>query len=347
MQRDDARDRLTNIGLGVLLLVVSCSGLAANTFGTPLVGTWVVVLHGTAGIGLVVLSGRKSRIVRRSLARFRRRPGTPLSLALAVLVVVTVATGLVHATGLTDRVGPLTLMQVHIGAAVLAAPLAVQHYRRRPRRGRTPARLVPEAPRPDPRRRALLTGAVVTVAAGASWAGWETALSLGGAPGAGRRFTGSHERGSGDPRALPVTQWLDDRVRAVNPGSWHLEVTGRRLTPADLRDLPQDDVVAVLDCTSLWWSEQVWRGVRLDRLLDVGDANSIEVRSAPATPGSFRRGTSRACGSPWSAAVGRCPTATATRRGSSLPGAAASGGSSGSSRSNPRPHRGGSSPPTP
>lgn len=273
-------DRLTNVGLGLLLVVVTCSGLVANALGTPLLGRWVVVLHGAAGLGLVVLSRRKGRIARRSLARPRRRPGSRLSLALAALVVLTVATGLLHSTGLTDRLGPLTLMQVHIGAAVAVVPLTVQHYRRRPQRRAAPAT-------PEPPRRAVLQGAAVTVAAGALWSGWERGLSLTGAPGAARRSTGSHERGSGDPYALPVTQWLDDRVQVLDPLTWHLDVAGRRLTLADLQSLPQDEIVATLDCTSLWWSEQTWRGVRLDRLVDPGAARSVSVRSATGYRRSF------------------------------------------------------------
>lgn len=265
-------DRLTNRALGALLVVVLCSGLVANTLGTPLLGRWVVVLHGAAGLGLVVLSRRKSRIARRSLGRPRRRPGSRLSLVLAALVVLTVATGLLHSTGLTDRLGPLTLMQVHIGAAVAVVPLAVQHVRRRPQR--------PARPAAEPSRRAVLQGAAVTVAAGGLWSGWEGGLRLTAAPGAARRFTGSHERGSGDPYGMPVTQWLDDRVQVLDPVTWHLDVAGERLTLADVRSLPQEDVVATLDCTSLWWSEQTWRGVRLDRLVELAGARSLEVQSA-------------------------------------------------------------------
>jgi DMSO/TMAO reductase YedYZ molybdopterin-dependent catalytic subunit len=120
----------------------------------------------------------------------------------------------------------------------------------------------------------------VTAASGAALAAWEGGLALADAPGAHRRFTGSHEVGSGDPAAFPVTQWLDDRVQRLDAGSWRLETGGRRLTLAVLREMPQDDVAAVLDCTGGWWSEQQWRGVRLDRIVDLGDARSARVTSA-------------------------------------------------------------------
>ena len=279
--RPPGSDAWTNTALGVLLVLAAASGLAAFAFGTPLVGRWVVVLHGAAGIGLLVLARRKGRIVRRSLGRPRRRPGSSASLVLAALVLVTVATGLVHGAGLTDRIGPLTLMQVHVGAAVLTVPLAVRHYRTRPGRSRRPG---PGAP--DAQRRALLRGVAVTAASGAALAAWEGGLALADAPGAHRRFTGSHEVGSGDPAAFPVTQWLDDRVQRLDAGSWRLETGGRRLTLAVLREMPQDDVGAVLDCTGGWWSEQQWRGVRLDRIVDLGDARSARVTCTRRSGGS-------------------------------------------------------------
>jgi DMSO/TMAO reductase YedYZ molybdopterin-dependent catalytic subunit len=68
-------------------------------------------------------------------------------------------------------------------------------------------------------------------------------------------------------------------VPRVDPAAWRLRVGGAELTLDDLRALPQEEVDAVLDCTSLWWARQRWRGVRLDRLLDPGDAPSVEVRS--------------------------------------------------------------------
>jgi DMSO/TMAO reductase YedYZ molybdopterin-dependent catalytic subunit len=161
-------------------------------------------------------------------------------------------------------------MQVHIGAAVLAIPLAIQHFRRRPVRPRVT----------DLGRRTLLRAGAVGAVAGGAWLGWERALDVTGVPGATRRFTASHERGSGDPDAMPVTQWLDDRVQQIDPSTWRLLAGDVEFTLDDLRRIPSDEVTAILDCTSMWYAEQVWRGVRLDRLIDLADAPSVEVRSA-------------------------------------------------------------------
>ncbi len=43
--------------------------------------------------------------------------------------------------------------------------------------------------------------------------------------------------------------------------------------------LPHEDLDAVLDCTSGWYSEQRWSGVRLSELVP-GDSRSVVVRSA-------------------------------------------------------------------
>jgi hypothetical protein len=262
-------ERQVNLALAVLVTSAIVTGLAANTSGTP-AGRWLIVVHGVAGLGLLVLSRRKTRIAGRSLNRSRRRPGHRLSLTLAVLVVVTVISGLIESTGTTYWFGPLTTMQVHIGSAVAAIPLVVVHFRSRPARPRAA----------DLSRRTVLRAGLVGAAAGGAWLGWEALLRTTGAPGATRRFTASHERGSGDPGAMPVTQWLDDTVQRIDAAAWVLEVGPDTYDLAALRRMPQDDITAILDCTSMWYAEQQWRGVRLDRLIDLGHAPSVEIASA-------------------------------------------------------------------
>ncbi len=265
---EHTRDLRTDVALGVLLLLAVATGLTANTAGTGWGGP-VRILHGTCGLAVVLLSARKVRIARRSLGRPRPRPGWPVSLVLAGLVVVTLVSGLVAASGTARHVG-LTIMQVHIGAAVLAIPPVLYHVRRR--------RFRLAATSPD--RRAFLRAGLLAGAAAVTWLGYEATLRAAGAPGADRRFTGSHEIGSGVPSAMPVSQWLDDRVQHLDPQTWRLRAGSATLTLADLQALPADTVPAVLDCTSEWWSRQEWRGVRLDRLVDLGGARSVEVRSA-------------------------------------------------------------------
>jgi DMSO/TMAO reductase YedYZ molybdopterin-dependent catalytic subunit len=188
---------------------------------------------------------------------------------LLVVVLITLASGLTHATDLTDRLGPLTIMQVHVGGGFVALALVIVHYRSHPVRPRTA----------DLERRAFLSAVGLGGVSVATWGAWEAMLGLARAPGAQRRFTGSHERSSYDPSGMPSTVWLDDRTPSIDPVSWHVDIGGRATTLADLAALPQDDVVAVLDCTGGWYSEQTWTGVRLDRLIEVGGHRSIEVHS--------------------------------------------------------------------
>ncbi|GMA86568.1 hypothetical protein GCM10025868_18180 [Angustibacter aerolatus] len=197
--------RRTNTALLWLLVSALLTGAAVDGFGTPLVGRWVVVGHGVAGIGLLVLSRPKHRVVRRSLDRPRRRPGSRWSLVLLALVLLTVATGLLQASGLVERLGPVTVLQVHVVGGVAIVPVAAQHWLRR-RRQRVVRTTQAGVRSGLPTRRGLLQGTAIAVAAGGAWAGWEGGLAVAGAPGAARRFTGSHETGSGDP-GQPVTQW--------------------------------------------------------------------------------------------------------------------------------------------
>jgi DMSO/TMAO reductase YedYZ molybdopterin-dependent catalytic subunit len=160
------------------------------------------------------------------------------------LVLIALGSGLAHATGLVERVGPLTIMQVHVGAAVTALALAA--------------------------------------AAAAALTVWEGALAASRLPGGRRRFTGSVEQGSGTPAAMPVVAWLDDRVQRIEPDAWRLRVGDGVYDLAAIEALPHESLSAALDCTGGWFSVQRWEGVRLDRLVDPGGDGwrSVEVRSA-------------------------------------------------------------------
>jgi DMSO/TMAO reductase YedYZ molybdopterin-dependent catalytic subunit len=261
--------RRTNLGLAGLLLAAVLSGLFANTIGV----NWPlnpIAVHGAVALAVLLLAPWKSVIVRRGLRR--RRPGRWWSLGLLGLVAIALGSGLAHATGLVELVGPLTIMQVHVGAAVLALGVLVVHYRLHPVRPR----------RTDLDRRAFLGATALAAGAAVTLTAWELGLNASRLPGGRRRFTGSVERGTGDPAVMPVVAWLNDRIPAIDPDGWRLRAGGAELDLAGLRALPHDQVTAVLDCTGAWYAEQAWSGVRLDRLIAVDRPGwrSIEVRSA-------------------------------------------------------------------
>ena len=117
-------------------------------------------------------------------------------------------------------------------------------------------------------------------------------LRLTGAPGADRRGTGSHERGTGDPAAMPVTQWIGDTVPERASADTLDVVAGGRRVRVPVADLDRGDRVrAVLDCTGGWFAEQEWSGVRLDHLL--ADASAATCPPTAASTSSrvtgFRR----------------------------------------------------------
>jgi DMSO/TMAO reductase YedYZ molybdopterin-dependent catalytic subunit len=262
--------RRTNLALLALLAAAVVTGALSFAIGGSWV-RWAVATHGAAGLGIVALAPWKSTISARGL---RRRPhGSTLSLALAASVAVTLVTGIGHATGLLVSLGPLSAMQVHVAAAVASMPLAVWHVLVR--------KTVPR--RTDVSRRNLLRGGVLLGGAAAGYVAVEGLVHLAALPGHARRSTGSYERGSFQPVAMPVTQWLNDSVPAVDLEGWTLRIADadgeRDVAYEELFD-HRNTVQAVLDCTGGWYAEQEWEGVVLSDLL-VGDdrAASIEVFS--------------------------------------------------------------------
>ncbi|MGH8777037.1 MAG: molybdopterin-dependent oxidoreductase [Jiangellaceae bacterium] len=249
--------RRTNVALLAVLAAALVSGVLAFAVGSEAAVRVVVIVHGVAGLCVVLLAPWKSVIVRRSL---RRSHGWPqlASVALAVLTVVVVATGIAHAMGATGLLLGVTSMQIHVGAAVVATLLVLEHARRhRPRLRRT-----------DVGRRSLLRAGTLTGGGVLLWSTTEATARLASLPGADRRATGSHEQGTDDPERMPVTQWFTDAVPVLDLETFRLDLHGARAVSLDVRELdPSDTVRATLDCTGGWYAEQDWSGIRLDRLL--------------------------------------------------------------------------------
>jgi hypothetical protein len=274
--------RRTNLGLLGLLLLAGSTGVLAYATGTPLPARIVVAAHGAAGLGLLLLVPWKTVVVRRSRRRSIGRRDPAAAIGLGLLVGLAVLTGILHAVGVTgpwSALGGLTSLAVHVGVAIAVLPLLAMHVWGSRQRLRAT----------DLSRRSLLRAGGLGLAAAALWGAGEGLLRLTGAPGADRRATGSHELGSGDPTAMPVTQWVSDTVPEAVGG---LEVVaGQRRVRLDATDLDRGDRLrAVLDCTGGWYAEQEWAGVRLDRLLadlgvDLPEDGSVDVVSVTG----FRR----------------------------------------------------------
>ena len=248
--------RRTNVALLLLLSGALGSGVLAFAAGTVGAARVATVAHGAFGLGVLLLVPWKSVIVRRGLRREAAATNRMAGPMLAVFVVLAVVTGVLHAVGGYRPVLGSTLLTVHVGAAVLAVPLLIAHVRGRRQR-----------PRPaDLSRRSLLRAGTLSLGALAAYATVEAVADVLDLPGRDRRATGSHERGSGTPAAMPVTQWFTDSVPGIDRESWQLAVGGQSFSYAELA-AGSDEVRAVLDCTGGWYAEQQWRGVRLDRLV--------------------------------------------------------------------------------
>jgi hypothetical protein len=260
--------RGTNLALLVLLIGALVTGALAFAIGGGW-AVWALAAHGVVGLALVLLAPWKSVISARGLRR--ARPGTPASVLLAVLVVITIASGIAHAVGVWT--GGLA-MQIHVGAALLSIPLAIWHVAARPVR-----------PRPsDLSRRGLLRAGAVAGGGIVAFGAIEGLVRATALPGSERRATGSYERGSFDPAAMPVTQWLDDEPPEIDAAEWRLTVRtleGESTLSYDELAAFSDRVRATVDCTGGWFAAQDWTGVRLERLLEVDDAvRSFVVVSA-------------------------------------------------------------------
>jgi hypothetical protein len=259
-------------GTNLALLVLLVGALVTGGFAFAIGGAWAfwaLAAHGAVGLALVLLAPWKSVISARGLRK--ARPGIPASMLLAVLIVLTVASGVGHAVGLWT--GELA-MQVHVGAALLSIPFAIWHVVARPVR-----------PRPsDLSRRSLLRAGAVVGGGIVAFGTVEGLMQATGLPGSARRATGSYERGSFDPAAMPVTQWLDDVPPEIDPAEWRLIVRtsdGESAWSYEELAMFSDRVRATVDCTGGWFATQDWTGVRLDRLLGVDDAvRSFVVVSA-------------------------------------------------------------------
>ena len=263
--------RWTNLALLLLVPLAAASGLVMFVVGSGPV--WpVAVLHGVLGLTVVALVPWKSVVVRRGLRR-APRPGRTTSLALTLLVLAALGSGLAHVVGVIVADAPVTPMQLHVGAGLAAAVLTLVHARHRRVRAR----------RADLSRRSLVRAAAVVSVAGVIEATSQVAGALAAPPGI-RRATGSFRLASSAVEAIPTTSWLFDAVPLVaDPSAWRLTVLGpdgaRDWSLADLRRW-HDEQTAILDCTGGWWTQQQWSGVRVARLLPEGARGTVTATSA-------------------------------------------------------------------
>jgi DMSO/TMAO reductase YedYZ molybdopterin-dependent catalytic subunit len=272
------------------------TGLVSLVSGRP-AQAWVFDVHAVAGLATGVLVGWKLRRVRHRFTPAQLDGTRVLSALLAVVTLGALATGVWWVFGGQLDLGPWGLLNLHIGLGLLVPALLVVHLRRR--------FALPARETVANRRNALRYAALVGVG-GLAWRSQEGANRLLETAGTTRRFTGSREDGSQSGNSFPVTSWVADDPDPVDREAWSLAVTGRVASPlslsfGDVTPKAADETAdgagdgsdegkqteteavepdgidadgemrAVLDCTSGWYSEHDWQGVRVGDLLDAAE----------------------------------------------------------------------------
>src|SRR5579859_5391916 len=242
--------RLTNDLLLALLLAQVLGGLLG--WSLPAAGAAPFYdLHRALGVAVILLLGWKQAISVASLRRRLRRQPWDRSIlwgsVAAVALLATLGLGLAWTLNLIsfDLLWGYSPMNIHVALGIGLLPFVGWHMVRRRRQNAASA--------PVATRRSLLR---VSALAFATLVGWQAIERL--AP-AVRLVSGSKPTTSFSANDYPAEIWLLDSVPAIDAAQWRLGVVAAQFSLADLTAaLPRHEVQAVLDCTSGWWSEQIW-----------------------------------------------------------------------------------------
>jgi hypothetical protein len=270
------RARVVDWSLLVLVLVGIGTGLWSFLVGDPR-GHWLFVAHGAFGLAILgVLAAKLRRVTPIVLSPKGQRLSAVVGILTAVAALFTVGIGLWWVVVQTPTAYPNGMI-LHTTIAFILLGLCLWHL------------LLHYRPlkRSDVRdRRSLLRLLAILAGGGALWAGVESAQRTLSTAGSRRRFTGSRR----EEDSLPVTMWMFDHIAILDPGFFILEVGGAVSKPLrfglnELLTLPQTRLVATLDCTGGWYSEQEWQGIHVGQLLDLAQpgANAGYVRFRSVT----------------------------------------------------------------
>jgi DMSO/TMAO reductase YedYZ molybdopterin-dependent catalytic subunit len=272
--------RLRNDVLLALLLAQVVGGLLGWALPVATVAP-LYGLHRALGVAVILLMGWKQAIALPSMQRrLRRSRGWDRSIVwgsvAGVALLATLGIGLAWTLNLIsfDLLWGYSPLNIHVALGILLLPFVGWHMlvRRRQNAFSAPLRT----------RRTLMRVAGLSAV---TLVGWQAIERL--AP-AVRLVTGSKPTTSFNGNAFPAEIWLLDSVPTINVADWRLELSVGTASLLSLDELvarhPRRDVQTVLDCTSGWWSEQVWSGVGvLDVLKTAGltpNASQVAVESA-------------------------------------------------------------------
>jgi len=263
--------RLTNDLLLALLLAQVLGGLVGWAIAVDISGP-LYDLHRAVGVAIILLLGWKQAIALHSLRRRVRSRRWDRSIVwgsvAGVALLTTLCLGLAWTLNLIsfDLLWGYSPMNVHVILGIGLLPFIGWHMLARRRQNAVSA--------PVRSRRSLLRVAGLSVA---TLVGWQAIEHLTPAV---RLRTGSKQTASLSANAFPAEIWLFDQVPAIDAEAWRLGLNSATLRLAELTaQHPRREVQCVLDCTSGWWSEQVWSGVGLLDVLGTAGlaANASQV----------------------------------------------------------------------
>lgn len=270
-----------------LILVLVAAELVTGAYGlvtgSPDRAVFVL-LHRVFGYALVLLLVWKGALVIGSLQRRRSGPPRYASVVLLVGLLTSLALGIGWSLA-----GPFGFWlfsglswHIYVGAALV--PVLAWHTLHFTRR-------LPLSYWAD--RRSFLRLAGLAVGGLALTQYGEAAARTVGLSSPGRRFTGSYPPPKRYDGGFPVVSWFNDRPPQIDRTSWRLTVGGAVRNEITLAydDLASTaEVMATIDCTGGWYSEEAWSGRPLAELLKAAgpssQASSITVTSAT---GYYRR----------------------------------------------------------
>ncbi len=269
---------------GLLGLVTGVAGLQ-----------WILRLHDIGGYAILVLLAWKGIIILDVFGRLRRLKVTHIAFVfLTILLILTLATGIVWPFLGYTAIGGFSLMTIHALLVIALVLLFAWHTLARRFVFRSPKAL---------ERRAFLRTAAISLAGLAFWRATEVTQAALNLPGADRRFTGSFETGSHTGN-FPVVSWLTDSPSPLARDQWRLTVDGAveqplTLTYDQLSEMAVDTVTETVDCTGGWFSIQTFTGVSLNRILDLArpqtTAASVTVQAVTGYGRRFELEQARHC----------------------------------------------------
>jgi DMSO/TMAO reductase YedYZ molybdopterin-dependent catalytic subunit len=264
--------RLTNDLLLALLLAQVLSGLLGWAWPAAAAAPLYDV-HRALGVAVILLLAWKQAISIASLKRRVRGRRWDRSIVWgsigAVALIAALALGMAWTLNLIsfDLLWGYSPMNIHVALGIGLLPFVGWHMLKRRRQNIVSA--------PIASRRALLRVGSLSVA---TLVGWQAIERL--AP-AVRLISGSKPTTSFSANDFPAEIWLLDSVPSIDATQWRLGVHAREFSLTELlASFPKREVQAVLDCTSGWWSEQIWSGVGL---FDVLHAAGVSAAATTAT----------------------------------------------------------------